>query len=217
MQSVCVFYCHSTLVWTNLVGHTTLKTWGVYTSHIHWSPCGTGTPKDRDEVNRREVWECEGWVCDEEAIGVSSIFKAIRSAAACWPPVVFVYQSIIKSIQFLFIMKRQSHSYIEDLFHPYMSGGLLGGYMSGGLFCILFPIGVFQFSMFSRVGHAPMHTCFQVRAPHTRKHKNKHKNKHTNTHTHTPTWWVYILHRRICWTAISTALYAFSIGLEQGW
>jgi hypothetical protein len=52
-------------------------------------------------------------VCDEEAIGVSSIFKAIRSAAAWWPPVVFVYQSIIKSIQFLFIMKRQSGSYIK--------------------------------------------------------------------------------------------------------
>ncbi len=22
---------------------------------------GTGTPKDRDEVNRREVCECDGW------------------------------------------------------------------------------------------------------------------------------------------------------------
>jgi hypothetical protein len=72
-----------------------LKTWGVYTSHIHWVPCGTGTPKDRDEIKRREVWSCEGWVCDEEALGASWILKAIRSAAACWFPrgVVFVYET----------------------------------------------------------------------------------------------------------------------------
>ncbi len=30
------------------------------TSHIHWVTRGTGTPKDRDEVNRREVCECGG-------------------------------------------------------------------------------------------------------------------------------------------------------------
>jgi hypothetical protein len=29
-----------------------------------------------------EVWECDGWVCDCDTIGVSSIFKVIRSAAA---------------------------------------------------------------------------------------------------------------------------------------
>jgi hypothetical protein len=28
---------------------------GIYTPHIHWDPRGTGTPKDRDEVKRREV------------------------------------------------------------------------------------------------------------------------------------------------------------------
>ncbi len=39
--------------------------WGIYTSHIHWRfPRGTGTLKDRDEVERREVWDCEGLVCD---------------------------------------------------------------------------------------------------------------------------------------------------------
>ena len=26
---------------------------------LGWS-CGTGTPKDKDEVNKREVYECEG-------------------------------------------------------------------------------------------------------------------------------------------------------------
>jgi hypothetical protein len=27
---------------------------------IHWVTRGTGTPKDRDEVNKREVCECDG-------------------------------------------------------------------------------------------------------------------------------------------------------------
>ncbi len=29
-------------------------------THIHWVARGTGTPKDRDEVNKREVCECDG-------------------------------------------------------------------------------------------------------------------------------------------------------------
>ncbi len=29
-------------------------------SHTHWVGRGTGTPKDKDEVNKREVCECEG-------------------------------------------------------------------------------------------------------------------------------------------------------------
>ncbi len=29
-------------------------------SHIHWVVLGTGTPKDKDEVNRRDVCECDG-------------------------------------------------------------------------------------------------------------------------------------------------------------
>jgi hypothetical protein len=28
--------------------------------HIHWVARGTGTPKDREEVNTREVCECDG-------------------------------------------------------------------------------------------------------------------------------------------------------------
>jgi len=27
---------------------------------IHWVARGTGTPKDKDEVNRRDVCECDG-------------------------------------------------------------------------------------------------------------------------------------------------------------
>ena len=51
-------------------------------SQIHWVVWGTGSPKDRDEVKRREVWECEGWVCDLEAIGAPSMFRLIRRAAS---------------------------------------------------------------------------------------------------------------------------------------
>jgi hypothetical protein len=40
------------------------------------------TLKDIDEVNRREVCECDVRVCDLEAIGATSIFNVIRSAAA---------------------------------------------------------------------------------------------------------------------------------------
>jgi hypothetical protein len=31
-----------------------------YASRIHWVARGTGTPTDRDEVNRRDVCECDG-------------------------------------------------------------------------------------------------------------------------------------------------------------
>jgi hypothetical protein len=43
---------------------------------------GTGTPKDKDEVNKREVSECEGWVWDLDAIGTPSRLRLIRKAAA---------------------------------------------------------------------------------------------------------------------------------------
>ncbi len=56
-----------------------MSDWWICGSHIHWVVWGTGTPTDRDEVNRREFWVYDGWVCDLEDIGVSSIFKTIRS------------------------------------------------------------------------------------------------------------------------------------------
>ena len=60
-----------------------LKTgWGIYTSRIHWVARGTGTPKDKDEVNKREVCECDGWVCDLETMGIPSILSVILSATA---------------------------------------------------------------------------------------------------------------------------------------
>ncbi len=38
------------------------KTEEIYTvtTHTHWVPRETGTPQDRDEVNRRDVCECDG-------------------------------------------------------------------------------------------------------------------------------------------------------------
>jgi hypothetical protein len=32
----------------------------IYTPLRHWVGRGTGTTKDKDEVKRREVYECEG-------------------------------------------------------------------------------------------------------------------------------------------------------------
>ena len=43
---------------------------------------GTGAPKDRDEVNRRDVCEWDGWVCVLDVIGSSSILRLTRKAAA---------------------------------------------------------------------------------------------------------------------------------------
>ena len=36
--------------------------------------------KDRDEVNRREVCECDGWVCVLEVIGVPSMLRLTRKS-----------------------------------------------------------------------------------------------------------------------------------------
>ncbi len=33
-------------------------------SRIHWVAGGTGILKDREEVNTREVCECDRWMCD---------------------------------------------------------------------------------------------------------------------------------------------------------
>ena len=51
-------------------------------SHIHWVARGTGIPKDRDEVNRREVSECDGWVCDLDMMGDPWKLSLIRKGVA---------------------------------------------------------------------------------------------------------------------------------------
>ena len=68
-------------MWVSVWWKTRSQSWEIYTSHIHWVTRGTGTPKNRDEVNRREVWECDEWVCDLEAIDASWRFKLIRNAS----------------------------------------------------------------------------------------------------------------------------------------
>ncbi len=40
------------------------------------------TPQDRDEVNRRKVCTCDGWVWDRDSKGVPSTFKVIRSVVS---------------------------------------------------------------------------------------------------------------------------------------
>jgi hypothetical protein len=56
--------------------------WEIYKPLRHWVARGTGTPKDKDEINRREVCDCDGWVCDLDVMGAPSILSIIRKAAA---------------------------------------------------------------------------------------------------------------------------------------
>jgi hypothetical protein len=44
--------------------------------------CRTGTPKDKDEVNKRELGECEGWVWDLDAIGAPSRLRLMCKTVA---------------------------------------------------------------------------------------------------------------------------------------
>ena len=69
----------NTYIWVSLQWETRRD---IYMSRIHWVVWGTGTPKDSDEGKRQEIWECEGWVYDLEAIGVSSMFRLILSATS---------------------------------------------------------------------------------------------------------------------------------------
>jgi hypothetical protein len=67
-----------TYIWVSVWWKTWNQNWDIYTTRIHWVVRGTRTPKDKDEVNRRVVSECDGWVCVFEVIGVPSIFKLTR-------------------------------------------------------------------------------------------------------------------------------------------
>jgi hypothetical protein len=83
-----------TFIWESVWWKTKNWSWGIYTSHIHWVDQGTGTLKDRDEVNRRDVCECDGWVCVLEVIGAPSISENTagrkwnwsRSCCTSWTP-----------------------------------------------------------------------------------------------------------------------------------
>ena len=67
----------NTYMWVSVWWETKISNWGIYESHIHWVDRGTGTPIDKDEVNRRDLWVCDGWVCNLETVGVASMFRLI--------------------------------------------------------------------------------------------------------------------------------------------
>ncbi len=70
-----------TFTWLSSWWKTRNERWWIYMSDIHWVDRGTGIPKDRDEVNRREVWECDGWLCDLDMIVVPSKLSGIGTAS----------------------------------------------------------------------------------------------------------------------------------------
>jgi hypothetical protein len=45
---------------------------------------GTVIPKDRDEVNKRKVCECDGCVCDLDVIGDPSMFRLLQVNTQCY-------------------------------------------------------------------------------------------------------------------------------------
>ena len=71
-----------TYIWMSVWWKTKNYSWGIYMPRIHSVGRGTGTPKDRDEVNRRDVCEWDGWVCVLDVIGVPSMLRLTRKAAA---------------------------------------------------------------------------------------------------------------------------------------
>ncbi len=66
-----------TYIWVSVWWKTKNEIWEIYTPRIHWVVRGTGTPKDRDEVKRRDVWQCDGWVWVLEVIGTPSIMSVV--------------------------------------------------------------------------------------------------------------------------------------------
>ncbi len=71
-----------TYIWVSVRWKSKNEIWEIYTPHIHWVDRGTGTPKGGDKVNRRDVSECDGWVCVLEVISTPSILSVIRKSAS---------------------------------------------------------------------------------------------------------------------------------------
>jgi hypothetical protein len=68
---------YKTYIWVSVWWKTKNSNWGIYVSHMDWVVWGIGTPNNRDEFNRREFCECDGWVCDLDTTGTPSTFKII--------------------------------------------------------------------------------------------------------------------------------------------
>jgi hypothetical protein len=60
------------------------KNWGIYTSRTHCVTPGTGTLKDRDEVNRREVCECDAGVCEIVTLQVHRLYLELYVKLSPW-------------------------------------------------------------------------------------------------------------------------------------
>ncbi len=66
LLSLIVVFCHEIhdvslmKLFPNLLFMIRDKTRSKGEAHIHWVTWGTGTPKDRDEVNKLEVRGCDG-------------------------------------------------------------------------------------------------------------------------------------------------------------
>ncbi len=109
------------------------------------------TPKDRDEINRPEVYECDGWVSDLEDIGAPSIFRTIRSFVA-----------LVRMLSILDLMRENKQAqaestdgratlYAKDQTHMFErkvviknNGGLLNIKKQNHLFFLFLPKAVFE-------------------------------------------------------------------------
>ncbi len=49
-----------TYEWGSVRWETKSYSWGIYMTHIHWVPRQNKRPRDKDEVNKREIHECDG-------------------------------------------------------------------------------------------------------------------------------------------------------------
>jgi hypothetical protein len=68
---------------------------------------------DKDEVNKREVCECEGWVWDLDAIGAPSRLRLIRKAAAgdAFPGITLIgsgFYTYLKGNPWPTVLRRQN-------------------------------------------------------------------------------------------------------------
>ena len=127
-------------MWVSVQWKTKNQNCWIYAPLIHWVVWRTGTPNDRDEINRREFWVCDGWVCDLEAIGDPSIFNTIRSATTlvrmlptldlrCEENVerrklklVWTWRDVCHSFRFLLL--RDTAGYVRGQGYPVIRGKL---------------------------------------------------------------------------------------------
>ncbi len=90
-----------TYIWVSVRWKTKNKIWGIYTTRIHWVDRGTGTPKDKDDVNSRDVHECDGWLCVLEMMDTPSKLRVINKESLLWINKVKVKDKIYMGVSVL--------------------------------------------------------------------------------------------------------------------